>query len=138
MPRVIAATDPLITGRSRYPSTLLQPRAAGMFRLDSSDIANSVDVLAVLELRISLERVELVRLEDSDPYTSVLVRAVQEPATDAEEVRALKARGLAFEHFELPGATWHDDVAVMEGVGSAAWFKDSEGNIMCIDDATVA
>jgi len=34
---------------------VLQPRAAGMFRLDSADIARSVDVLAVLELRISLE-----------------------------------------------------------------------------------
>ena len=34
---------------------VLQPRAAGMFRLDASDIATSVDVIAVLELRISLE-----------------------------------------------------------------------------------
>ncbi len=34
---------------------VLQPKAAGMFRLDASDIATSVDVLAVLELRISLE-----------------------------------------------------------------------------------
>ncbi len=34
---------------------VLQPRAAGVFRLDAGDIATSVDVLAVLELRISLE-----------------------------------------------------------------------------------
>lgn len=34
---------------------VLQPRAPGMFRLDASDIATSVDVIAVLELRISLE-----------------------------------------------------------------------------------
>ncbi|MFC5572707.1 FadR/GntR family transcriptional regulator [Xenophilus aerolatus] len=34
---------------------VLQPRAAGMFRLEPSDIAATVDVLAVLELRISLE-----------------------------------------------------------------------------------
>jgi DNA-binding FadR family transcriptional regulator len=34
---------------------VLQPRAAGMFRLEGSDIATTVDVLAVLELRISLE-----------------------------------------------------------------------------------
>jgi len=25
----------------------------------------------------------------------------------------------------------------MEGMGSAAWFKDSEGNIMCLDDAAM-
>lgn len=34
---------------------VLQPRAAGMFRLEGSDLASAVDVLAVLELRISLE-----------------------------------------------------------------------------------
>jgi len=34
---------------------VLEPRAAGMFRLDPADIATTVDVLAVLELRISLE-----------------------------------------------------------------------------------
>ncbi|MDM0113414.1 FadR/GntR family transcriptional regulator [Variovorax sp. J22R133] len=34
---------------------VLQPRAGGAFRLDAGDIATSVDVLAVLELRISLE-----------------------------------------------------------------------------------
>ncbi|CAA2103644.1 FadR/GntR family transcriptional regulator [Variovorax paradoxus] len=34
---------------------VLQPRASGVFRLDPGEIAASVDVLAVLELRISLE-----------------------------------------------------------------------------------
>jgi DNA-binding FadR family transcriptional regulator len=34
---------------------VLQPRAGGVFRLDPGEIAASVDVLAVLELRISLE-----------------------------------------------------------------------------------
>lgn len=34
---------------------VLPPRAAGMFRLEGADIATAVDVLAVLELRISLE-----------------------------------------------------------------------------------
>ena len=34
---------------------VLPPRAASMFRLEGSDIATTVDVLAVLELRISLE-----------------------------------------------------------------------------------
>ena len=34
---------------------VLQPRAGGMFRLEPGDVATSVDVLAVLELRISLE-----------------------------------------------------------------------------------
>jgi GntR family transcriptional repressor for pyruvate dehydrogenase complex len=34
---------------------VLQQRASGVFRLDAGDVATSVDVLAVLELRISLE-----------------------------------------------------------------------------------
>lgn len=54
----------------------------------------------------------------------------------ADEVRDLKAKGLEFEHYDMPGVTWDGDVATIEGMGSAAWFKDSEGNIMCLDDAT--
>lgn len=54
----------------------------------------------------------------------------------ADEVRDLKAKGLTFEHYDMPGVTWDGDVAELEGMGHAAWFKDSEGNIMCLDDAT--
>ncbi len=53
----------------------------------------------------------------------------------AKEVSVLKAKGLEFEHYDMPGVTWDGDIASMEGMGSAAWFKDSEGNIMCLDDA---
>ena len=55
----------------------------------------------------------------------------------ADEVRDLKAKGIEFEHYDMPGVTWDGDVATIEGMGSAAWFKDSEGNIMCLDDATI-
>jgi predicted enzyme related to lactoylglutathione lyase len=54
----------------------------------------------------------------------------------AAEVAELQAKGLQFEHYDLPGTTWDGDVASMEGMGRAAWFKDSEGNIMCIDEVT--
>ena len=57
-------------------------------------------------------------------------------ASVADEVRDLKAKGLEFEHYDMPGVTWDGDVATLEGMGRAAWFKDSEGNIMCLDDAT--
>ena len=36
----------------------------------------------------------------------------------------------------MPGVTWSDDIASIPTMGRAAWFKDSEGNTMCIDDAT--
>ncbi len=34
----------------------------------------------------------------------------------------------------MPGVQWNDGVASAEGMGKAAWFKDSEGNILCIDE----
>ena len=55
-----------------------------------------------------------------------------EVADIAGEVRDLKARGVAFEEYDLPGVEWQDGVASVPG-GKAAWFKDSEGNIMCLD-----
>ncbi|MBA2560397.1 MAG: VOC family protein [Propionibacteriales bacterium] len=48
------------------------------------------------------------------------------------EVRALKDKGVAFEQYELPGVEWSDGIATAP-FGRAAWFKDSEGNILCID-----
>ena len=53
----------------------------------------------------------------------------------ADEVRDLKAKGVTFEHYDMPGVTWDGDVAAFEDMGSAAWVKDNEGNIMCLDDA---
>ena len=50
---------------------------------------------------------------------------------------ALRAKGLEFEHYDLPGVSWDGDVASMGEMGRAAWFKDSEDNIMCIDDVAV-
>ena len=52
----------------------------------------------------------------------------------AEEVEELRGRGVTFEHYDLPGTSWDGDIASMEGMGKAAWFTDSEGNILCIDD----
>jgi catechol 2,3-dioxygenase-like lactoylglutathione lyase family enzyme len=43
-------------------------------------------------------------------------------------VEWLKGRGVAFEHYDLPGATLQGDVHLI-GPGKAAWFKDPEGNI---------
>ena len=52
----------------------------------------------------------------------------------ASEVAELEKKGLEFEHYDMPGVTWDGAVATLEGMGHAAWFKDSEGNIMCIDE----
>jgi predicted enzyme related to lactoylglutathione lyase len=52
------------------------------------------------------------------------------------EVRDLKAKGVSFEVYDMPGVQWDGEIASMEGMGRAAWFKDSEGNILCIDEGT--
>ena len=50
-------------------------------------------------------------------------------------VRDLKSKGVTFEHYDdMPGVEWNDDVASMGNMGKAAWFKDSENNILCLDD----
>jgi predicted enzyme related to lactoylglutathione lyase len=52
----------------------------------------------------------------------------------AAEVRALQDKGVTFEQYDMPGVEWNSGVASMGDMGKAAWFKDSEGNILCLDD----
>ena len=40
----------------------------------------------------------------------------------------LKAKGVTFEHYDLPGTTREGDIHVAGEIG-AAWFKDPDGNI---------
>lgn len=47
------------------------------------------------------------------------------------EVKALKAKGIMFEHYDFPGVTLDGDVHVM-GDRRNAWFKDPDGNILSI------
>ena len=50
-----------------------------------------------------------------------------------DNLDALQAKGVALETYDMPGVSWDDGVADMGGMGKAAWFKDSEGNTLCID-----
>lgn len=55
--------------------------------------------------------------------------AVTWPVGDVEGVvRELKAKGVTFEKYDLPGTTRKGDVHVT-GSMRAAWFKDPDGNI---------
>jgi catechol 2,3-dioxygenase-like lactoylglutathione lyase family enzyme len=47
------------------------------------------------------------------------------------EVAELKARGLVFEEYDYPNLKTVNSIA-MTGAGKAAWFKDSEGNLLGI------
>lgn len=47
------------------------------------------------------------------------------------EVAELKTRGVRFEDYDMPGEK-SDNGIVTAGGAKAAWFKDSEGNIMAV------
>src|SRR5688572_600676 len=47
------------------------------------------------------------------------------------EVAELKARGVVFEDYDMPGQK-SPSGAITAGGAKAAWFKDSEGNIMAV------
>ncbi len=49
----------------------------------------------------------------------------------AAEVAELKARGVVFEEYDLPGLKTVNGIATGGGA-KTAWFKDSEGNILAV------
>jgi catechol 2,3-dioxygenase-like lactoylglutathione lyase family enzyme len=46
-------------------------------------------------------------------------------------VKDLKAKGVSFEHYNMPGVTLKGDIHVGGGP-DAAWFKDPDGNILAL------
>jgi catechol 2,3-dioxygenase-like lactoylglutathione lyase family enzyme len=56
------------------------------------------------------------------------------PVEDVEgEVRELKSKGVAFEHYDMPELKLKGDVHVADGADfKVAWFKDPDGNIFSI------
>ena len=46
------------------------------------------------------------------------------------EVRDLKSRGVKFEEYDFPGLKTVDSIADAEDGSKAAWFIDSEGNVL--------
>ena len=61
-------------------------------------------------------------------------------------VSELSDRGVVFEEYDLPGLTTHQGIAQVDGnypskggVGErAAWFKDSEGNLLGVGQRTLS
>jgi predicted enzyme related to lactoylglutathione lyase len=62
--------------------------------------------------------------------TSQASQAFWEVADIESEVAELKKRGVVFEDYKMPG---QDANGILnEGGAKAAWFKDTEGNIMAV------
>ena len=84
---------------------------------------------------------------DSGPQSRFFVYPSQGPASGqhtqmgwqvsdiAGEVAELRARGVTFLEYDTPYIKTVDGVATMSGV-KAAWFKDSEGNVLGLVEYT--
>lgn len=56
-----------------------------------------------------------------------------EVADITAEIRELEGRGVVFEDYDLPNLKTVNHIAAF-GNERAAWFKDSEGNILCVHE----
>jgi predicted enzyme related to lactoylglutathione lyase len=63
--------------------------------------------------------------------TSQASQAFWSVADVDREIEALKKRGVVFEDYDMPGEKSASG-AITAGGAKAAWFKDSEGNIMAL------
>ena len=76
------------------------------------------------------ERTACFLYESPNAGTSRASQAFWEVEDVEREVAELKARGVKFEKYDLPGT---DERGITtEGGAKAAWFKDTEGNIMAL------
>ena len=51
------------------------------------------------------------------------------------EIAELEGRGVVFEDYDLPDLTTVEHVCVL-GAEKAAWFKDPDGNVLCLHQET--
>jgi catechol 2,3-dioxygenase-like lactoylglutathione lyase family enzyme len=50
----------------------------------------------------------------------------------AAQIADLESRGVRFEDYDIPGVKTENHVATMPGGSKAAWFTDTDGNIISI------
>jgi len=66
-----------------------------------------------------------------DTRTSKASQAFWQVENVESEVAELKARGVVFEEYDLPGLQTKNGIATGGGA-KTAWFKDTEGNILAV------
>ena len=75
--------------------------------------------------------VDVFMYPTSNAGTSKASQAYWEVDDVEKEVAELKARGVVFEEYDMPGVQMRNSIAVGGGA-KTAWFKDTEGNILAI------
>jgi len=73
------------------------------------------------------------RSKSSGEFTQVVIQ-VSDVRSAVEELRG---RGVEFEEYNTPETRTERGIARMPSGGEGAWFKDSEGNLVCIVPAFV-
>ncbi len=63
--------------------------------------------------------------------TSTASQAFWQVSDVEAEVAELKARGVVFEEYDIPGVQMKNNIATGGGA-KTAWFKDTEGNILAV------
>jgi predicted enzyme related to lactoylglutathione lyase len=66
------------------------------------------------------------RARSSGDFTQAVIHVTDVRAA----VEEMRGRGLKFEEYDTPETRTENGVARMPGGGEAAWFKDSEGNLI--------
>ena len=66
------------------------------------------------------------RVRSSGEFTQAVIQVTDVRAAVAE----LRSRGVEFEEYDTPETRTENGIAGMPGGGEAAWFKDSEGNLV--------
>ena len=74
---------------------------------------------------------EVFMYPTSNAGTSKASQAFWQVADVEAEVADLKARGVKFEEYDMPGVTMKNSIATAGGA-KTAWFKDTEGNILAV------
>jgi predicted enzyme related to lactoylglutathione lyase len=74
---------------------------------------------------------ELFMYPTPNAGTSKASQAFWQVADVEAEVTELKARGVKFEEYNMPGATMKNSI-LTGGGAKTAWFKDTEGNILAV------
>jgi predicted enzyme related to lactoylglutathione lyase len=75
--------------------------------------------------------VEVFLYETPNAGTSKASQAYWQVADVEAEVADLKARGVTFEEYDMPGVKMTNSIATGGGA-KTAWFKDTEGNILAV------
>lgn len=93
----------------------------GLIKIDSEDVGGAMYISG--DSRVFV-------YESQFAGTNKATAASWGVGDDLEKVvNDLKSKGVAFEHYDMPGITREGDIHIM-GELKSAWFKDPDGNIL--------